>query len=67
MSERERLEAWAAEQDCPACGHHGLVIEWRLTAKPIGSFSLAGAQMNVSATERPWIRCPECGVEAEGK
>lgn len=67
MNDREHLEQWAAEQSCPQCGFAGLVIEWRLTSKPLGSFSLAGSQMKVSATELPWIKCPACGVEAEGK
>ena len=52
---------------CPSCGVKGLRIEYRLTAKPLGSFSLAGAQMKVSAVRVPWLICGTCGVEAEGK
>lgn len=52
---------------CPACQEHSLVIEWRLTAKPVGSFSLSGLQMKFSATHQPWIRCTSCGIEAKGK
>lgn len=63
----ERLRSWAATQAC-GCGYAGgLWFEWRLQAKPIGSFSLAGAQMKVSANREPWIVCPPCGAEAQGK
>jgi uncharacterized paraquat-inducible protein A len=51
---------------CPRCGVKALRIEMRLTAKRIGSFSLAGAQMKVVATEVPWLVCGVCGIEAEG-
>lgn len=66
-----RLAAWAALQRCPACGHEGLVIDWRevVAAQPVGTFSLSGAQAKVAAiaSSVPWIRCPHCGVEAKGK
>lgn len=52
---------------CPACGERTLTIEMRMTAKPIGEFSLAGVGMKVSATNKPWLICTNCGVEAEGK
>jgi hypothetical protein len=39
----------------------------RLKAKPLGTFSIAGAQTKVVATKTPWIACDNCGVEAEGK
>lgn len=48
------------ETPCPSCGHIGLEIGWRLVAKPIGTFSLAGQQTKVSATRRLRWRCPEC-------
>lgn len=55
------------ETPCPACGSKSLRIEERLTTKPIGSFSLAGVQMKVSAVSKPWLVCGTCGIEAEGK
>lgn len=55
-----------ANTPCPSCGEKTLRIEARLAAKPIGDFSLAGAQMKVSAVEVPWLVCDNCGVEVEG-
>jgi hypothetical protein len=52
---------------CPGCGAKALRIEQRITGKPIGTFSLAGAQMKVSATVKWWLVCDGCGIEAEGK
>ena len=51
---------------CPVCGALALRIEERLTAKPIGTYSLAGAQMKVSVLV-PWLVCGSCGAAAEGK
>ncbi len=51
---------------CPACGG-ALLIEKRLTAKELGTYSIAGASDKILATEVPWIVCNDCGVEAEGK
>ena len=56
---------------CKYCHATGaIVIEWRdeLHAKPLGSFSLAGHQMKVSATEVswPWAVCTSCGHESRG-
>lgn len=52
-------------QPCPVCS--GLLeLSWRLTAKPIGSFSLAGAQMKVSALVRAQVLCAGCGLAAVG-
>lgn len=59
----------AGEVACPACGHEGMKVKWKLVAKPVGTFSLAGRQMKFSACEAPVLYCPngECGVEATGK
>lgn len=54
----------ADDQECPHCGEVGFEVTWRLRARPIGSFSLAGSQMKVSAREVPHIKCRHCGVEA---
>lgn len=52
---------------CPQCGLKALTIEWRLEAKATGTYSLAGAQPKVAATEVPWVVCWSCGVEAKGQ
>jgi len=52
---------------CPGCGVKALAIEWRLETKPLGTYSLAGQQLKVSANEVPWVVCSSCGVEAKGK
>jgi hypothetical protein len=64
---KDALDAWAADNFCKYCGHVGLKIEWRLEAKPLGTFSLAGQQMKVSALEWPWAICPGCKHESKGK
>jgi hypothetical protein len=50
---------------------HKLRIEHRdrLFAKPLGSHSLSGNQMKVSAIHLkwPWLVCDGCGRESEGK
>jgi hypothetical protein len=51
---------------CPSCGAVALRIEWRLTARPIGSFSLSGAGMKLSAREVPWLICGSCEIEIQG-
>lgn len=65
--DKAMVQAWAEQQTCPACGHEGMRIEWRLKARPLGSFSLAGSQMKVSATETPYLICDGCDIEAEGE
>jgi hypothetical protein len=53
---------------CGNCGTVGqLRIEHRMVARPIGSFSLAGQQMKVSARLWPYMVCDGCGAECEGK
>jgi len=56
-----------ADTPCPACGEKTLTIEMRLTAAPVGTFSLAGVGMKVTAATKPWLICTNCGIEAEGK
>jgi DNA-directed RNA polymerase subunit RPC12/RpoP len=55
------------EQACPSCGYEFLVIESRLVTKPVGTFSLAGAQAKFAAYEWPYIVCPGCGINAPAK
>jgi hypothetical protein len=52
---------------CRKCGVPALRLEKRLEARPIGSFSIAGAQTKVSALEWPWCVCDSCGAESRGK
>ncbi|AID58858.1 hypothetical protein PBI_GAIA_38 [Mycobacterium phage Gaia] len=56
---------------CKHCGpDFPLRIEWReeLECKPIGSFSLAGAQAKFSAVKREWpyAVCDNCKRESRG-
>lgn len=56
---------------CRKCGAKELRLEWRntLTAKPLGTHSLSGSQLKVSATAGswPWCVCGACGAESKGK
>jgi hypothetical protein len=54
---------------CPACGAGPgtLSITERMRAKPLGSHSLSGAQMKVSATLLPVLHCSACSLEREGR
>lgn len=61
------LEEWAAGNYCKYCNHQGLRIEWRLKAKPLGTWSLAGMQDKVVAQKWPWCICDNCKHESEGK
>lgn len=47
-----------AQARCPGCQTQGtLSITMKLVAKPLGSFSLAGAQMKVPVRELPVLQC----------
>lgn len=76
-TEEERV-AWEAEHrddlkgvPCKYCWETAIVLELRqeFIAKPVGTFSLAGAQMKFSAIRCwwPWARCTACGHESKGK
>ncbi len=62
MSERIKLGV-----TCTYCGSNETWIEQRLTAMPIGSFSLSGMTPKVSARYWPWAVCDGCGHESKGK
>lgn len=67
----DALTEWAATQTCPQCGTTGFRVEFILAAKPLGTFSLAGAQMKTSAVRAPKIICgltedTGCGASAVG-
>jgi hypothetical protein len=52
---------------CRYCGSGDTWVEWRLEAKPLGSFSLAGAQMKFSANRWPYAVCDGCGHVSRGE
>lgn len=48
---------------CPNCGQQGgLTIGPRLEARPLGTWSLAGAQLKTSAVQRLGLGCTLCGM-----
>jgi hypothetical protein len=52
---------------CPKCAAENTVIVSRgLQARPLGSFSLAGAQMKFSAHEVVIATCTECDLHLVG-
>jgi len=56
------------ESPCPVCSAtETLSLAMELVAKPLGSFSLSGQQMKVSATSRPVLSCSECGLRLVGR
>lgn len=60
---------------CRDCRAPRLRLEWRaqqvFTARPLGSYSVAGAQLKASvvasAVQWPWCVCDGCGAESKGK
>lgn len=53
---------------CPGCGMRGsLKMAIEIMAKPIGTYSLAGQQMKVSAVEAPVLRCALCEMHIVGR
>jgi len=55
------------ETPCLKCGKKTLIIEMRLTTKPMGTYSIAGVQPKVMASEWPWLKCINCGIESAAK
>lgn len=45
----------------PECGGVGLVVEELLEARPLGTYSVAGAQLKVAARAMLRWRCETCG------
>jgi transcription elongation factor Elf1 len=60
-------KAKIADVPCPECGAKAFSIKTRLVARPIGTYSLAGAQMKVSAYEWPHLVCGNCGAAYAAK
>lgn len=53
-----------AKIPCPACGKLALRLEYRLRVKPFGTYSLAGTQPKVAASEWPYVVCENCRASA---
>lgn len=60
-----------AHVPCARCGVHALELFLKLEARPLGTWSLAGAQLKTSATTWPYVRCDVgrggCGAECRGR
>lgn len=52
---------------CRDCGEPRLKLVWKLEVRPLGTFSLAGAQLKASAREHPYCVCEGCGAESRGR
>lgn len=52
---------------CPACGEKKLAITMRVRVKPLGTFSLPGAQLKFPGIRWPYLMCEGCGVSAPAK
>lgn len=62
------LEDREAQLWCRVCGpEHRLRVEMRLESAPIGSFSLSGVQMKVTAKKWPYAVCDNCGRASRGQ
>lgn len=56
------------ETPCPNCEAVAtLFIQTKMVANPIGSFSIAGAGLKVTAQERPVLTCTACEWEKIGR
>lgn len=53
--------------ECLYCGSADTWVEWRLLARPLGSYSLSGNQMKFSAAAWPYAVCGGCGHVSKGK
>lgn len=53
---------------CPECSVVGyLYITSRFISKPIGDFSLAGAQMKTVGSMKPVLKCHNCSLDLVGE
>lgn len=54
---------------CPSCSAPAgsLTIADELVVKPLGTFSIAGAQMKVTAATLPVLNCSACGLSVIGR
>lgn len=65
----DSIEDRVAATPCPACGQSRLRFTTKLESRPIGTFSLAGAQLKTSAIEWPYVVCDNetCDFEQRAK
>ncbi len=71
ISDDPKILAALAKIPCPGCGEHSLVMETRigpLKFNPVGKFSIAGAQMKLTATveAEAFLKCSKCSFEKKG-
>lgn len=61
----ESIDDRLARVPCPRCGELTLRLETRLEARPLGTWSLAGAQPKTSVVEWPYAVCvtDDCDFE----
>lgn len=52
---------------CRHCGSLDTWIEERFEPQPLGTYSLAGAQMKFAATPWPYAVCDDCGHTSRGQ
>jgi len=53
---------------CPNCRRVGtLELEMRMEAKGLGTYSIAGVQPKLVASEVPYLVCGECSIAIRGK
>lgn len=52
---------------CPSCKQDTLTVTWKFAPKPIGTYSIAGAQSKVAAEQVPYLVCGNCDFEEKGK
>lgn len=56
------------QSSCPRCGTPGaLALGEALVAEPLGSFSVPGAQIKITARGRPILTCSACGLHRVGE
>lgn len=64
----DKHAAKISRQPCPDCGSVGtMLLGQELVAKPLGTYSIAGAQTKVVAQTKYTITCEECGWKRYGK
>jgi len=51
---------------CPKCKQGGISVRMVLAAKPLGSYSISGAQDKVVATPRAEATCSNCDFRVLG-
>lgn len=57
------------QQKCMVCeaGPGTLTIDVELVARPLGTFSISGSTMKVTAAQLPVLKCSGCGLHVVGR